>query len=151
MQPEHPSRRCSPWRTECLHSLSLDRVAEGVSEDFHFAFRPPAICFPSHPLATSQCARYRSKPRPHAYNKSNLTRVSAFLPDQRGGLAKTPIERDADIGGKLASDFIAQPNPEFEVVETRAGREFLDSLYGGVGFKAGLEDQSLRHEHVFRQ
>lgn len=87
---------------------------------------------------------FRSKPRPYPGHKANLTRVSALLAHEGCGLAETSIQGEADVGRELASDFIAQPKPQFEVVETRARREFLDSLYGGVGLEAGLEDQSLR-------
>src|SRR5712692_1178868 len=93
----------------------------------------------------------RLKPHPQACHEANLTRGAPILAHKGGGLAKTPVEGDADIGGKLASDFIAHPHPEFEVVEPRTGREFLDSLYGGVGLEAGLEDQSLRQQQVLRQ
>ena len=71
------------------------------------------------------------EPRPHAHCKSNLTRSTPVLTHKGGGLAETSVEGDADIGGKLASDFIAQPKPQFEVVETRAGRELLDTLDPG--------------------
>lgn len=90
-----------------------------------------------------------SKPRPHADRKTNLTRIASIFAHEGGGFAKTFVERNTDIGGNLASDVIAQPNPEFHVVEPGTGREFLDSLDSGVGLEAALKNQSLRQPQVW--
>ena len=119
-----------------------------MSQDFHFDFRHSAMCVPSLPLSTSRHALHRSKPRPHTHDQTNLTRIATFLAHEGSRLAEAFVEGEADIGRKLAPDFIAEPKPKFQVVEPRAGRELLDSLDGGVGFKAWLEDQSFRQQQV---
>ena len=96
---------------------------------------------------------YRSllEPHPHPHREAYLAGRAAFLAHERGGLGETSVQRNSHVGCELASDFIAQPNPEFEVVEPGPGGEFLDSLNGRICFKAGLKDQSLGQQQVFRQ
>ncbi len=92
-----------------------------------------------------------SEPCPYPQDESNLRRIAPLLTDEGIRLTETPIEGDARIGAKLALDFIAKTDSKFQVIEARAGREFLNSLYGSVGLEAGLENHSLREQQVLRQ
>ena len=99
------------------HPDSWMRGEERMSQDFHFDFRHSAMCFPSLPLSTSRHALHRSKPCPHTHDESNLARIATFLAHKGSRLAEAFVEGEADIGRKLAPDFIAEPKPKFQVVE----------------------------------
>lgn len=57
------------------------------------------------------------EPRPHAYNESDLTRVAAFLPDERRGFPEASLQRDTNVGRKFTPNLIAQAHAEFEVIQ----------------------------------
>lgn len=90
-----------------------------------------------------------SVPHPYARHEANLARITPFSPNKVGGVGETPVKRDADIGGELAPNLIAQAESKLDVVQTSAGCEPLDSLNCGIGLKARLKNQPLRQEIIF--
>ena len=111
----------------------------------------PSKCLRASIVALQPAREYVFRTTPARPRRIESTRIAPFLAHEGSSLAKAPVEGDADIGSHLAPDFIAQSYPEFQVVETRAGCELLDSLYGSVGLEASLEDQLLRQQHVLGQ
>jgi len=91
------------------------------------------------------------EPRPQARDKPNLAGISAFLPDQRRGFAEAPIQRKTNVRRKLPPDFVAETNPEFQIVQPGASREPLDPLHRNIGFKPALKDQPLGQQEVLGQ
>lgn len=90
------------------------------------------------------------KPHPQSCHESKLAPLAPFAPHQVFGSEQTPFVGDADVGRKLAPDFVTQAQPHFDVVEARSRGELFHFLDRGCGFETALQHQPLGEQQVSR-
>jgi hypothetical protein len=84
-----------------------------------------------------------SKPKANADNQSRLMRVFPFGASECGAVAQMPALLNPYIWGKFALKFIAQPDPQFDLVNPRANAKLAIILGCQIYLSARLQNKLL--------
>jgi len=102
---------------------------------------------PSGPCGfTPRTAARASAPHAHAEHERRLIHLLALGAREIGGPEDQTLDVDPDVRPELATELVAQPEADLEIVQSGADREFLDFLHRDRGFGARLQDEALRDQ-----
>ena len=91
---------------------------------------------------------FASEPEPYAGDEGEVVDALAIVAREVGRFAKLALPVHPDIGGELAGELVAEPEPELDIVDAAADAELADLLDREIDLGSGLQDQVLRDKEL---
>eukprot|EP00160_Parvularia_atlantis_P006580 Unigene15755_Nuclearia_a/m.46951 Unigene15755_Nuclearia_a/g.46951 ORF Unigene15755_Nuclearia_a/g.46951 Unigene15755_Nuclearia_a/m.46951 type:complete len:370 (-) Unigene15755_Nuclearia_a:455-1564(-) len=89
-----------------------------------------------------------SKPQANTGHETRFIHITTLVADEIGGFAVGAVPGDADVGGELADNFIAQAQPDFGIGQAGAHAAPRVVLAIEIGFSGWLQDQAVGQQNV---